>query len=67
MPIDLETIGYYLFMEEQEQIEEARSRSKREETGEEEEQDEQRIEVRGGENRLFLIFIKIFIIMYIVN
>ena len=53
MPIDLETIGYFLFMEEQERIEEARSRSKREEEEQEEEQDEQRRDVRGGENRLF--------------
>lgn len=53
MNINLETIGYFLYMEEQERIEEARSRSKSEEAEEEEEQDEQRREVRGGENRLF--------------
>lgn len=44
MPIDLETIGYFLFMEEQEQ-KETRSRSDDREQ-EEEEQDEQSKERR---------------------
>lgn len=39
MKLDLETIGYFLFMEEQERIEETRSRSIEEEEEEDQQED----------------------------